>query len=90
MSSSFSIQLTRRAQKDFQKLDPSIQKPILKTIKNLTSRRYSNQYKALKGRNIAQYRARVGDYRILYDRYDEDLVILILRIGHRKDIYRKE
>jgi len=35
------------------------------------------------------HRVRVGDYRIIYEIQDEILLILLLKIGHRKDIYRK-
>ena len=34
------------------------------------------------------YRVRVGDYRIIYDIHDSELVILIIKIGQRKDVYR--
>ena len=34
------------------------------------------------------WRLRIGDYRIVYSIADEKLTILVLRIGHRKDIYR--
>ena len=35
------------------------------------------------------YRIRVGDFRVLYRIYDDRLVVLIIRIGHRGDIYRR-
>lgn len=35
-----------------------------------------------------RYRLRVGDYRVLYDIIDEQLVILIVGVGHRREIYR--
>jgi mRNA interferase RelE/StbE len=88
MCAKYSVQLSKRAHKDFQKLDPSLQKPIHQALIKLTTSRTPQQFKSLKGKSIAQYRLRVGDYRILYDVYDEDYVVLILRLGHRKDIYR--
>ncbi|HEY4558446.1 MAG TPA: type II toxin-antitoxin system RelE/ParE family toxin [Enteractinococcus sp.] len=33
-------------------------------------------------------RIRVGNYRVVYDIYDDQLVILVLHVGHRRDIYR--
>jgi len=34
------------------------------------------------------YRIRVGDYRIVYQIHDDRLIVLVVRIGHRKDVYR--
>lgn len=34
------------------------------------------------------YRVRVGDYRVVYDVFDDRLVVQVVRIGHRRDIYR--
>ncbi|MGP6174284.1 type II toxin-antitoxin system RelE family toxin [Corynebacterium sp. A21] len=36
-----------------------------------------------------EYRLRVGSYRVIYDINDGELIILVLHLGHRKDIYRK-
>lgn len=35
------------------------------------------------------YRARVGSYRILYDIYDSELVVLIIKVGNRREVYKK-
>lgn len=46
-------------------------------------------YKKLKGKiNPALYRIRCGDYRIIYTIEDDVLIIVIIEIGHRKQIYR--
>ena len=44
-----------------------------------------NGYRKLKGR--PGYRLRVADYRIIYDIIDNDLIVNVINIGHRKDIY---
>ncbi len=44
--------------------------------------------KALKGRFSDLWRYRVGEYRLICELRDEVLMVLIVRIGHRKDIYR--
>jgi len=47
-----------------------------------------NRIEALKGKEYkALYRLRVGNYRIVYQRKDDVLLILIVRIGHRKEVY---
>jgi len=84
----YQVRLTSRAEKDFRKLDAKIKARILKPILDLKINRFPQQFKPLMGREIAQFRLRIGDWRVLYDVYDEDKVVLILKIGHRKDIYR--
>lgn len=84
----YRIQIASRAQKDFKKLHPLIQRRITDAILSLETNRHPQQAKYLRSNAIAQFRLRVGDYRILYDAYDDDSVVLVLRIGHRKDIYR--
>jgi mRNA interferase RelE/StbE len=34
------------------------------------------------------YRLRLGDYRILYEVYDRRLVVVVIRVGHRREVYR--
>ena len=36
-----------------------------------------------------KYRVRQGDYRILYTIYDEQVIVEVVKVGHRKDVYRK-
>ncbi|RTZ59711.1 MAG: hypothetical protein DSZ31_03460 [Gammaproteobacteria bacterium] len=43
--------------------------------------------KPLKGKYKGLYRLRVGNYRVIYKRDNDKLVILVIRIGHRRDIY---
>ncbi|SNS99632.1 mRNA interferase RelE/StbE [Micrococcales bacterium KH10] len=41
----------------------------------------------LKG-GAGELRIRVGDYRVVYEVIDDELVILVLRVGHRREVYR--
>lgn len=84
----YQIQITTKAQKDLKKLPTAIRKRLIQAISQLAINRYPQQFKPLMGKEIAQFRLRVGDYRILYDVYEESRIVLILRIGHRKDIYK--
>ena len=86
--SKWRIRITTKAQRDFKKLDPVVRKRIETAIYKLETDRMPQQFKPLVGRAISQFRLRVGDWRVLYDLYGEDEVVLILRIGHRRDIYR--
>ncbi len=77
---------TQRAIKDVQGLEPSLKKRIGKTLK-----RYEkdplNFAEKLTDPRLGTYRFRVGDYRVIFDIEGDEIVIL--RIGHRRDIYRK-
>ena len=87
---SYSVEYTERARRCIRKLDPSVRVFIKAWIdKNLVGcddpRRHG---KGLTANRSGQWRYRVGDYRILADIQDEKLVILVIDIGHRKDVYR--
>jgi len=67
------------------KLSNSIAEPILEAIAGLEENPRPQGYKKLKGRD--GYRIRVGNYRVIYDIYDKELIVDIITLGHRKDIY---
>lgn len=80
--------LSPQANKDLKKLETSVKQRIDKALFELQRNPYVYKIKFLKERLAADFRIRVGDYRILYDVYDEEKVVYIIKIGHRKDIYR--
>ena len=83
------IELTGEARKQLQKLDRTEAKRIrdyLRRIETLDDPRQSG--KALRGRLGELWRYRVGSYRLICELRDEALVVLIIRIGHRSNIYR--
>jgi mRNA interferase RelE/StbE len=78
-----------KAFKEFKKIDRPYQKLIKKKL-DLLAENYNtlkNKLKPLKGK-YEYYRLRVGNYRIIFNKDDEKLIIVIVRIGHRKEIYR--
>jgi len=81
----FRVLLTQRAAKDFRRLDKRIQKRIAAKIKELSRTPREHALK-LTNSKIGTYRFRIGDYRVVFDLDGENLVIL--RIGHRKEIYK--
>ncbi len=81
----YTIVLTKQAQKTLDKFADHIAQPILNAISNLQENPRPNGYRKLRGRD--GYRIRVGNYRIIYDIYDSELVIDVIAIGHRRDIY---
>ena len=82
------IQLTSKAKKQLHKLNPQVREKVINEIKKLATERFPNQFKHLTKHKTADYRLRIGDYRVLYDVYDNDQVVLILVVGHRRDVYK--
>jgi len=85
----YKVEFLREAVKELSRIDSIWQKRILNKIKILTEnpKRLANNIKKLKGRYQEYYRLRVGDYRIIYSIEKDRLLILIIRVGHRKEIY---
>ena len=61
---------------------------IKKKIEELGSNLPDQNITKMKGKN-SFHRVRSGDYRIIYQIHDDRLVILIVKVGHRKDVYKK-
>ncbi|WP_370700757.1 type II toxin-antitoxin system RelE family toxin [Fibrella musci] len=77
--------MTRTAQKQLDKLPTVTADLLLAAIELLASDPRPDGCKKLKGR--LGYRIRKGDYRILYDIQDSVLIVNVIAIGHRRDIY---
>jgi len=59
---------------------------MLARLRALESNPRPPDVKKLKGR--AAWRVRVGDYRIIYEIHDRELVVIVVTIGHRREVYR--
>ena len=77
--------LTTKAQKQLDKLPDVIAVTIFDSIFDLEINPRPIGNKKLKGRN--GYRIRVGSYRVIYEIFDKELIIDVIALGHRKDIY---
>lgn len=83
----FEILITRRAEDDLKKLDLVVKKRIKKQLEGLVKDPKS-QSKKLRNSKVGNYRLRIGNYRVVFD-IDKDKIV-ILRIGHRREIYKKK
>ena len=81
----YKIRIERRAQKKLAKIPIPYYDKIKQAIINLEKEHRPTGYIKLKGRDA--YRIRVADYRIIYEIFDDLLLIDIINLGHRKDIY---
>ncbi len=77
--------LSKKAQKQLDKLPDNIAEPILNAILDLEENPRPVGNKKLKGRD--GYRVRIGNYRVIYDIFDNQLIVDVIALGHRKDIY---
>ncbi len=87
MNEPYGIRYTESAARFLKSLPPKLQARIIGKINALAEDPYPPGKRKLRGEEHA-YRVRVGDYRVVYDVLEEAIVVLILRIGHRKDVYR--
>lgn len=82
----YTILIERYAQKQILKLDRKIIPVIKKAISGLANNPRPQGYKKLRGEDA--YRIRVNDYRIIYEINDEIILVTVVSVGHRKNIYK--
>jgi mRNA interferase RelE/StbE len=82
----YELVYTRRAERDIEKLEPNVKDRIGKTLL-----RYSEEplkfAEKLSDPILGEYRFRIGDYRVIFDLQGDEIVLL--RVGHRREIYRR-
>ena len=83
----FIFNFKKSAAKEIDKLPPYIRKRILEKLKFYAAQENPLKFAdKLKDYRFGEYRFRIGDYRMLFDVKDKE--IIILKVGHRKDIYK--
>ncbi|GAB2497452.1 type II toxin-antitoxin system RelE/ParE family toxin [Alkalibacterium psychrotolerans] len=89
MAKNYEVRFAKQAQKKLKKMDKHQSLLIMSWInKNLVNTNDPRQFgKGLVGNHSGEWRYRIGDYRLIADINDETITILILEIGHRRDIY---
>jgi len=83
----YSILLAPPAERQLTSLTGSVQKRIVKRLKSLRENPRPQGVKKLAGEEDL-YRIREGNYRIIYTIQDKELIVLVVKIGNRKDVYR--
>jgi len=82
----YKVAFDKHAEKEFLKLDSQAQKIVSAKIIELRDGNFSND-KQLKGKHKGKFRKRAGNYRIIYLKENDYLVISVIRIAHRKEVY---
>ena len=85
----YRVELTKSAKKEFDGLPSRIQDRCLEALGFLAQNPFSEvlHVKKLKG-VYSLYRVRIGDYRIVYEVQKKVLLVVVIKIGHRGDVYR--
>jgi len=83
----YSIRFTRRAQDDFDSLDKPLQHRLRPHIDRLAADPFPAGAKKLHS-DEPFYRIRVGDYRVVYQVERKQLIVVVIKVGHRKEVYR--
>jgi mRNA interferase RelE/StbE len=84
---SYKVELTRSAEKDLRRIDRRYIPNIFTAIEALETTPRPNGSTKLSGSKHT-YRLRVGVYRVVYEVTDSKLLVLVIRIAHRKDVYK--
>jgi len=81
----YTLSFSKQSIKELEKISEPYYSNIKQVIIDLTQNPRPHGYIKLKGRD--GYRIRVGTYRVIYEIFDTELIIDIITIGHRKDVY---
>ncbi len=83
----YSVITSRSADRDIGRLDSRIRRQVFAKMLALKDNPRPQDVKLLRGQGRS-YRIHSGEYRILYEIDDEAKVVLVFRVGHRRDVYR--
>jgi mRNA interferase RelE/StbE len=84
----YRIEVAPAAVRQLRKLDPAARRRVQAAVELLADQPRPNGAKKLVGGD-GEWRVRTGDYRIVYEIHDEVLLVLIVALGHRRDIYQR-
>lgn len=84
--SEYQVRISDSVQKKLDKLPESVALNLIRSMQELATNPWPVGCKKLKAQE--GYRIRIGDYRIIYLIKNRELIVLILDVGHRKDIYK--
>ena len=82
---SYEIIFTDTSRKQFRKLEKDVQERIIKALERIRIRPEAHVRKLI---GDPAYRLRVGEYRVIVEIEKDKLIILVIKIGHRKNIYK--
>jgi len=84
----YKLVFTKQAVKTLQRMPASIAKTIYQKMEIISQNPFESHSSVTKLQNREGYRLRVGDWRIIYEVQQEKIIVLVLKIGLRKEVYR--
>lgn len=84
---SYRIEWRRSTKRDLKGIPAKQVLKIVRSVENLAANPRPEGCTKLTGSKFA-HRIRVGDYRVIYEIFDDQIIIEVVRVGHRKDVYR--
>lgn len=85
---SYRVLFRRSVAKDIRALPKRVVGRLVKTFARLSDNPRGPGCEKLSGQE--RYRVRQGDYRVIYEIRDEEIVVVVVKVGHRKEVYRGE
>lgn len=82
----YNLEFASSVRKDLKKIHRKEVQRILAKIKDLTDEPRPDWSKKLTNEEL--YRIRIGNYRVIYEIFDDHLVVHVVKVGHRKDVYK--
>lgn len=85
----YRIEFTKSSKREFDKLPAKVKNKVVEALVLLSKNPFSELLKIKKLKGVESlYRFRIGDYRVVYEVRQDVLVILVIKIGHRSEVYR--
>jgi mRNA interferase RelE/StbE len=85
----YKYSFSESAKRDLKKLDNQVVTKIRNKLDDLVSRKECLDVKKMVSVTPAQYRLRVGDYRVIFAELENEIMIIVIGVGHRKEIYNR-
>jgi len=82
----YTVEILRKAQKQLSRIERMDRERIIKAVESLVDNPRPPGCKRLSGRPA--WRIRIGPYRVIYEIQDARLLVLVVEIGHRREVYR--
>jgi mRNA interferase RelE/StbE len=89
MMAAYRVEFKKSARKEFDRLPRRIQEKVVEALRFLSESPFSDllNIKKIKGEE-SLYRIRIGDYRLVYEVQAVVLLVIVIKIGHRREVYR--